>query len=376
MSVKFSPPNALFLVQYLSGLNAKDLPPAFPYGKKVDRFVLLAGKILGNVECPFPLAKNSTVVSWLKASFKGVDAVGVSSKKLTAELKKTGQQLNMEEYSSDVIIRADGTSTCTTLDLLAEEMDVQKSLGLVYAAPASKSVQVITECSAQNKEDTMQVLVQLIMVHESVAAWTAAEARKARMAGFKSAQSDKAGKDLVDPDADEDDRQDQDEDDDDAEAAGDENKEPSTRGNKAPPKQSKKRKSEGPPLGEGRTMAESGGGLLGLLDRIVQMEAPSSSSSAAPAAAITPTATAVLTGDPKELAAWAAIQDVESYQVYERLDEVRELFATLGVKEPSHLRELGRNRLADIAQALKVVPAKLVRKVISLCTPENSQNQG
>ncbi|KAJ1408891.1 hypothetical protein B484DRAFT_468943, partial [Ochromonadaceae sp. CCMP2298] len=293
--------------------------------------VLLADKVIGNDECPFSTAKNSTVVNWIKAVFKGVNVLGEVCKNISAELKKTDQHLNMEEYSSDVIIRADGTSTCTTLDLLAEGVDVQKSLGLVFAAPASKSVQAITEASFKNKEDTLGVLVQLIMSGE---------------------------------------------------AAGDENEEPQRakqgmkRGNQAPrKKQSKKRSTEGPALGEGRTMADSGGagGLQGLLDKIIALEVSTSSSSSAPAP-ITPNAE--LTGDPKELAAWAAIQDMKSYQVREKLNLVRVLFSFLGVKAPSHLRELDRTILKDITQALKIVPAKLVRKVITLCTPENSQNQG
>ncbi|KAJ1388682.1 hypothetical protein B484DRAFT_409562 [Ochromonadaceae sp. CCMP2298] len=144
-TVKFTVAKALFLTTFLTALPAKNLPPTFPYGNKAANYKLLANDVFTQDDCPFKDAKESTVLSWLKNIFSGVDTLHNH----ISDIEATGQALNMEELRNNIML-AGGGGTCTTLELVSAELDAQKLLGLVYPTPAAKSILAIQACSIKN----------------------------------------------------------------------------------------------------------------------------------------------------------------------------------------------------------------------------------
>jgi hypothetical protein len=256
-TVKFTAPNALFLTTFLTALPGKELPPAFPFGSKSTKYKVLANDILTQDDCPLQDAKETMVIGYIKNTFNGVEILNIH----ISDIEASGQAINLDEIRANITI-ARGGGTCTTLELVSAELDAQKLLGLVYPAPATKSILAIQACSIKNATDTLNIIVQLCSLRQKVAAYKAKKHKKVLKDHTDKKCKQVAGDKLVNADISEDAKQDQS--DDESHSDSEESDESTTTaqlrggkkaaGKKAKATPRKRNKAEGPPkLGQGQT---------------------------------------------------------------------------------------------------------------------------
>ena len=192
-TIKFSPDNALYLSNFLTALNPRELPPAFEFGKKADKYTLLSCSILDQDNCPFKDAKESTVTQWIKNIFSGVELLDTH----ISNIEASETSLNMDELREDIVLK-NGDIT-QSLELIAAEWDVQKYLNLVLPAPASKAVHAITASAIKNAVDCKSVLEKLCSLRQIVTAFKLKEKKKLEKIQEDRKRKRAAEVDLVNP---------------------------------------------------------------------------------------------------------------------------------------------------------------------------------
>lgn len=361
-TIKFTPECALYLTTFLKALNVKNLPPAFEFGKKAEKYTLLSNQILGQDDCPFSDAKESTVTGWVKNVFSAVSLLHTHISVIEDIV-----QLNLEEVHAPIEITNDQGVT-TTIELVSAEYDTQKNLGLVLPAALNKSVAAVNACAIKNENDTMDVLSNLIVIREAVVKFRGKESKKLEKEREHKKRKNEAGEALVNPaislmgtssDSNE--------------SASDEDSEqhepPAKQAKKAkdkkkaikdPKKAGKKRKPEGPPLGQGQATGSSALSLAQVINKAIDADIQAA------------TAAAPRAGDPMEIKAWDFLSDVKSYtgDSAELLEKTKTVLSNEGAQGPTDLRLMGKKLLEIMAVDLKGVPAKALRKVKETCSQE------
>ncbi|KAJ1383358.1 hypothetical protein B484DRAFT_411159 [Ochromonadaceae sp. CCMP2298] len=361
MSIKLTPINAKFATAYLVGLPVQELPSTWEYGTLGPKFATLAHAMISNEDCTFQAAKSSTVIGWTKTFFGGVDSVLTHIQ----EIASTGQQLNLDEPETAITINGGSSSdsgSCTSLDLIAAEFDVQKVLGISFPAAPSKAMHAIAANNMKNTVAIKQILLNLLSLAKRVSTHRAKVAAKAKKGREKDLGKIDAAARLLhqqqdgDKDGEGGEEGDTDEDEEKEEGKGKKGKV------KGKQRKSKKRKIEGPALGQGQTSAEGGGG--GLRDMFERLIAQNAAPDPAPGPGpfVSPAAD-VLSGSADEVAAWKAINDPEAYIIPSSHARTVAMLKKEGAKEPTHLKDVGKTLLEAIAMTMLKIPGKIVRRL-------------
>lgn len=363
-AIKFTPECALYLVTFLTGLNARELPPAFEFGKKASKFTILSNSMLSQDDCPFREAKESTVTQWIKNLFECLELLDTHISAIEGS-----EKLDMEELRNNILLKSGETTT--SLALIAAEWDVQKSLGIVVPAPANKSVAAITASTIKTATDFTNILVQMCSVRVTVAKYKAKEYKKFEMVQLDRKRKADAGDALVDPvvldiSSDDDCENNSNGESEEVEPTFEkEYKKGSKKAKRAKgskPKSNKKRKPEGPvTLGQGQTAGgEKSVSLAQVLNRFVEADLKAA------------TAAAPRIGDPMEIKAWEFLGMKESFtgDSEDLCNKTQNILLEQGAKDPTDLRLMGRKFLQQISADLKGVPARAVLKVRETCSQE------